>query len=177
MVRAVEAPGTDEDEVATSWGWDPQWWMGLQEADSDLAAVRAYLEQGCLPGVVERQAQTRAVRQILGQWERLGRREGVVCRSVQDPVTHDEVHQVVVPGSQIQPLLHDQAGHQGQERTVSLLRRCFYWSGMEASVSTFIQDCPRCMLFKARREVRAPMVPMWPKSPLHIVAMDFLTLG
>lgn len=33
------------------------------------------------------------------------------------------------------------------------------------------------MLFKARQEAKAPLVPMLPKAPLHIVGMDFLTLG
>lgn len=60
---------------------------------------------------------------------------------------------------------------------MSLLRRHFFWSGLEASVSTFIQACPRCTLFKSKQEARAPMVPIHAKAPLHIVAMDFLTLG
>nr|XP_055072597.1 uncharacterized protein LOC129452638 [Misgurnus anguillicaudatus] len=33
------------------------------------------------------------------------------------------------------------------------------------------------MLFKSRREARVPMVPIHAKAPLHIMAMDFLTLG
>ncbi|KAA0724018.1 hypothetical protein E1301_Tti019935 [Triplophysa tibetana] len=65
------------------------------------------------------------------------------------------VYQVVVPGDQFQPLMHayhTQMGHQGQERTLSLLRRHFFWPRMEATVGAFIQDCPRCFLLKTRKE-------------------------
>lgn len=48
---------------------------------------------------------------------------------------------------------------------------------MEADVGAFIQGCSRCLLFKTRKEVRAPLVPMRPRAPLHIVGVDFLTLG
>ena len=91
-------------------------------------------------------------RQLLGHWGKLCLREGVVCRSVHDPVTHDAIFQVVVPRTQVQSLLqayHTQIGHQGQLRTLSLLRRNFYLK-MEEFVQAFIQGCPRCMLFKAR---------------------------
>lgn len=84
---------------------------------------------------------------------------------------------MVVPEGQIQALLqayHAQLGHQGQERTVSLLRRHFHWQGIfTGSVKSFIQKYPCCRLFKTRK----PLVPIWAKAPLHIMAMDYLTLG
>lgn len=48
---------------------------------------------------------------------------------------------------------------------------------MEATVGAFIRDCPRCLQFKTRKEMRAPLVPMLPRAPLDIVGVDFLTLG
>uniref|UniRef100_A0A8C1L969 Gypsy retrotransposon integrase-like protein 1 n=1 Tax=Cyprinus carpio TaxID=7962 RepID=A0A8C1L969_CYPCA len=68
-------------------------------------------------------------------------------------------------------------GHQGQERTLALLRRHFYCPGMEGTTRTYLQRCPRCTLFKTKKDVRAPLVPMQAKPPLHMVAMDYLTLG
>lgn len=174
MVRVVEAPGFHPEEAPVSWGWDPQLWKERQKEDGDLVAVRACLEQGVPLGAAEKRTQTWVVKKLLGQWERLCLKDGVVCRSVQDLTA---VLQVVVPEGQVEPLLrayHVQLGHQGKERKVSLLRRCFYWSGMEASVNLFVQGCPRCMLFKARREVRAPLVSLCPRAPLHIVAMDYV---
>ncbi len=48
---------------------------------------------------------TWVVRKLLGQWERLYLRDGVVCRSIRDPVLGETVCQVVVPEGQIQALL------------------------------------------------------------------------
>jgi transposase InsO family protein len=180
MVGIVEAPGQLPVEPPANWGWDPQRWRMWQEEDEDLKLVRTWLGEGAWPEGEERRAQTRVVRGLLGQKERLFLKEGVVCRSLQNPTRGDEVCQVVVPEGQCHSLLqayHSKLGHQGQERTLSLLRRYFYWPGMEGTTRTYLQGCPRCMLFKARKEVRAPLVPIRAKAPLHIVAMDYLTLG
>lgn len=180
MVGVIEAPGAQLEDVPASWGWDPQRWRERQEDDEGLVVLRTYLERGILPGAAEMHAQTQMVRKLLGHWKRLCLRDGVVCRTTQDPTTRETVCQVVVPEAQIRSLLqayHGQLGHQGKKRTVSLLRRHFYWVRMDASVGLYVQECPRCTLFKARREVRAPLVPVRPRAPLHMVAMDFLTFA
>ncbi len=133
MVGIVEAPGLQQEEAPASWGWDPQRWKERQEGDAGLMAIRSWLAQGLWPEVAERRAQTGVVRKLLGQWERLYLRDGVVCRSIRDPVLGETVCQVVVPEGEIQALLqayHTQLGHQGPERTVSLLRRHFHWPGI-----------------------------------------------
>ncbi|XP_062386073.1 uncharacterized protein LOC134073108 [Sardina pilchardus] len=180
LVAVIEAPGTDEGAVPVGWGWNPRQWAELQAEDPDLRVVHAYLERGALPPAEERRAQTQTVRQILSHWGKLSLQEGVLCRAIQDNATHEVMLQVVVPQPQIQALLkayHTDMGHQGQERTLSLIRRNFYWLRMEESVSTFIQSCPRCTLHKKRPDARAPLVPIVPKAPLHILAADFLTLS
>lgn len=179
LVAMVEAPGTLRD-VPSSWGWDPGRWRRLQQGDADLCQVTSYLRQGYMPRAEERRAQTAGVQQFLRQWKRLQLREGVICRSMQDPRTQETVQQVVVPEGQVSELLtayHTRTGHQGQEKTLSLLRRYFYWPRMEKEVEEFIQSCPRCTLFKRRKEARAPLLPLRPKAPLHIIGIDFLTLG
>ncbi|XDV48519.1 hypothetical protein PO909_017918 [Leuciscus waleckii] len=180
LVGIVEATGTAEGPVPTIWGWNPGRWQDRQKEDQDLATVCRYLEKRALPAAPERRAQTQMVRKLLGQWTRLSLREGVVCRSVHEHMTNATLSQIVVPQTQVQSLLeayHSQMGHQGQERTLSLLRRSFYWPQMEASVHQFIQRCARCTLRKTRPNDRAPLVPVVPKAPLHILATDFLTLG
>lgn len=99
---------------------------------------------------------------------------------LQDPALGEEVCQIVVPEDQFQALLqayHNHLGHQGQERMTSLVRRHFYWPGMEKAVRMFISHCLCCILFKTRREVRAPLASIQAKAPLHMVAMDYLMLG
>ncbi|XDV36032.1 hypothetical protein PO909_005884 [Leuciscus waleckii] len=84
MVGIVEAPGQSPEEPPTSLGWDPQHWRMLQGEDEDLSLVRVWLGQGNWPEGAERRAQTRIVRGLLGQKERLHLKEGVICRSLQD---------------------------------------------------------------------------------------------
>lgn len=146
LVGVIEAPGMVGGAAPASWGWDPRRWKELQAADADLRVVRSYLECGALPPAAERRRQSPTVRQLLSHWGRLSLREVVLCRMRQDNRTHEMIVQVLVPKAQIQSLLeayHTDLGHQGQERTLSLIRRNFYWLRMEESVGTFIQSCPR----------------------------------
>lgn len=180
MVGVVEAPGQVSEEPPPCWGWDPQRWRRWQGEDGDVALVRTWLEQKAWPEGVGRRTQTRIVRGLLGQRGRLYLKEGVLCRALQDPGRGDEVCQIVVPEGRCQALLeayHTKMGHQGQERTLALVRQHFYWPGMEGATRTYLQRCPRCTLFKTKKDVRAPLVPMQAKAPLHMVAMDYLTLG
>uniref|UniRef100_A0A3B1KLS0 Gypsy retrotransposon integrase-like protein 1 n=1 Tax=Astyanax mexicanus TaxID=7994 RepID=A0A3B1KLS0_ASTMX len=117
---------------------------------------------------------------MLSQWNRLTVQDGVICRVVQDSQTNETITQIWVPQQRTSVLLenyHDKTGHQGVERTLSLLRRHFYWVGMEGTLRDFIQACPRCIFRKARPESKAPLVPFTAQTPLNVVAMDFLSLG
>ena len=55
--------------------------------------------------------------------------------------------------AELQPMvlkvLHDQAGHQGQERTMALIKKWFYWPGMAGDVETWCRKCERCTVAKA----------------------------
>ena len=44
---------------------------------------------------------------------------------------------------------HDDVGHQGMLRTLSLLRERFYWTGMQEEATQHILKCSRCLRRKA----------------------------
>ena len=44
---------------------------------------------------------------------------------------------------------HDKMGHQGNNRTYSLIKRQYYWKGMAKDVKDYIQRCPACRQEKA----------------------------
>ena len=180
LVGAVTAPGTPAEAVPSGWGWDPSRWKELQGGDTTLRTVREYLHRGWLPKGPERAKLPDTVKRLLSHWRRLSLSDGVVCRNIKDSLTHDILQQVVVPLDQTKALweaYHSEMGHQGVERTMSLLRRKFYWPGMEETVTSWTRTCPRCVLRKAKPESRAPLVPIVPKAPMNIVSMDFLTLS
>ena len=45
---------------------------------------------------------------------------------------------------------HDKMGHQGNNRTYSLIKRQYYWKGMAKDVKDYIQRCPTCRQEKTR---------------------------
>ena len=70
---------------------------------------------------------------------------------------------------------HDDVGHQGILRTLSLLRERFYWPGMQEEATQHILKCSRCLRRKAPPQV-APLQPILVTQPLELVHMDYLSL-
>ena len=70
---------------------------------------------------------------------------------------------------------HDDVGHQGILRTLSLLRERFYWPGMQEEAAQHILKCSRCLRRKTPPQV-APLQPILVTQPLELVHMDYLSL-
>ena len=70
---------------------------------------------------------------------------------------------------------HDDVGHQGRMRTLSLLRERFYWPGMQTEAMQHVQQCTRCLRRKTPSHV-APLQPIHVTQPLELVHMDYLFL-
>jgi len=86
--------------------------------------------------------------------------------------------QLVLPASMRRQALvglHDNVGHPGRDRTISLFQDRFYWPGMTAEVEQWVKKCRRCIVRKADPK-RAPLVNIRTIQPLELVCMDFLTL-
>ena len=69
---------------------------------------------------------------------------------------------------------HDDAGHQGQERTLSLLTERFWWPGMREQCINLVSNCPRCAQHKGKI-IKAPLQPIYATAPLDLVHLDFVT--
>ena len=69
------------------------------------------------------------------------------------------------------------AGHFGQEKTIELVRRNFWWPGMDTDITEYIQACPDCQRDKSRRHRRYGLLsPLeLPHAPWQSTAMDFIT--
>lgn len=161
-------------------GWDPGSWKELQEQDAALVRVRWYVAQGRAPTAEERKREPVAAVRILSQWERLQVRDGVLVRHLQDSGTHEVYFQILVPQQSRRSTweaYHVRSGHLGVDKTLSVLRRGFYWPGMEKEALQWVAECERCALRKARLESKAPLVPIVVGAPLEVIALDFLSLG
>jgi len=83
---------------------------------------------------------------------------------------------------QVQQILeseHDTkiAGHMGQDKTIELVRRNFWWPKMNERIIDFVQSCPECQQNKASRHrpygLSSPLE--LPYTPWQSIAMDFIT--
>lgn len=69
------------------------------------------------------------------------------------------------------------AGHFGQDRTLELIKRTYYWPAMQDSVRTYIQGCQECQRNKPNNHTTfgllAPLPP--PVKPWTRIGMDMIT--
>ena len=86
--------------------------------------------------------------------------------------------QLVVPKAHRSRALagcHDDVGHQGRMRTLSLLRERFFWPGIQTEATQYVLKCTRCLRRKTPSQV-APLQPIHVTQPLELVHMDYLSL-
>ena len=114
---------------------------------------------------------------LLRQFNHLKLINGVLHRVTS--VDEETRHQLVLPMAHVATVLeslHNDMGHPGKDRTISLIRDRFYWPGMHQDIVTWIEECGRCTRRKTPTNQRAPLVNITTSSPLELVCMDFLTL-
>ena len=87
-----------------------------------------------------------------------------------------------IPKGLVQHILkseHDTkvAGHMGQDKTIELIRRNFWWPKMNEQIIDFVRSCPECQKNKASRHqpygLSSPLE--LPYAPWQSIAMDFIT--
>ena len=68
------------------------------------------------------------------------------------------------------------AGHFSQEKTIELLRRNFWWPGMDTDITEYVQACPGCKRDTSRRHRRYGLLsPLGlPYAPRQSMGMDFI---
>ena len=105
-------------------------------------------------------------------------RHGLLYKKYFDINLQEERMQFVLPKKywlQALEACHDNVGHLGTERTLSLLRNRFYWPNMAQDVEIYVKSCPRCLRFKKLPE-RAILNTIEMTRPLELVHIDYLTI-
>ena len=70
---------------------------------------------------------------------------------------------------------HDKIGHQGNNRTYSLIKQQYHWKGMAKDVKDYIQQCPACQQEKARVQSYPLHMMEIPDRPFDKIEMDLVT--
>lgn len=113
-------------------------------------------------------------RVLLREWDKLKMDEnGVMWRKT----AHR--NQLVLPERHRKTALrelHNEMGHQGIDRTVSLIRDRFFWPHMQREIEQYVMSCACLKQKKPSRESRAPLVNIVTTQPFELVSVDFLHL-
>ena len=129
-------------------------WIKGQDADPTISTVKTCVSLGTRPNQVQMQNYSIEARKYLRNWKHLTLKEAVLFHRTS--IRGEPVDQVVLPRSAreiVFKALHDDMGHQGRDRTLSLFKERFYWPGMNANIALWVSRCDRCI----RRKV-APTV-------------------
>ena len=82
----------------------------------------------------------------------------------------------VVPVNQRQvaiDMCHWGARHQGQDRSLSLMKEQFWWPGLANTLFLVIQNCGRCKQFEAKCQI-PEMGPILCTQPMELVHVDYV---
>ncbi|KAF7699137.1 hypothetical protein HF521_003879, partial [Silurus meridionalis] len=151
--------------------------LDKQRLDPVVSRVRFFVERGRRPSRREKVEESEETVRTLKQWGKFTIKLGILYRVSKNPLTKKKIFQYVVPAvlrGLVLKGVHDNAGHQGQHRTLWLARQRFYWNSLEHDTKLYVSQCKRCVLSKTPEpEARAPLVSITTTAPLELVCVDF----
>ena len=155
-------------------------WMKEQRADPNLTVIIKLIESGQLQKRKLHGKDTPEVKSLLRIRKSLKLFKDILYRKTYtDNSSSKKIQwQLVVPKAYRSRALagcHDDVGHQGRMRTLSLLRERFFWPGMQTEAIQHVLKCTRCLRRKTPSHV-APLQPIHVTQPLELVHMDYLSL-
>ena len=150
-------------------------WMKEQRADPNLTVIIKLIESGQLQKRKQHGKDTPEVKSLLRIRKSLKLVKDILYRKTytNNSSSKKVQWQLVVPKAYRSRALagcHDDVGHQGRMRTLSLLRDRFYWPGMQADAMQHVMKCTRCLRRKTPSHV-APLQPIHVTQPLELVHM------
>ena len=83
---------------------------------------------------------------MLREWKKLLLVDGILYRNT--TVDGQSARQLVLHAhfrDKVLGHLHDDMGHQGRDKTMSLVRQRFYWPSLDSDVEKKVKNCVRCI--------------------------------
>jgi hypothetical protein len=153
--------------------------LSLQEQDQTISRVLFYVQRKRKATRREAAAEPACVSKLLRHWKKLKVQNGILYRVRKDNRLNKKLSQFIVPDGLKHDILlglHDNAGHQGRARTLSLARERFFWAGMETDIVNHVRRCERCIVGKTLEPAaRAPLESIHTSEPMELVCIDFWT--
>ena len=181
LVESISSsPEIISSELITDFSEPPLDWFKLQRADPSLATIIHLMESDQLYKRKPYKKDSADVKSLLRIKKSLVLTKDILFRKSYTDNTSSKkiIWQLVVPKTHGRKAIlgcHDEIGHQGRVRTLSLLRERFFWPGMQVEATQHIAKCSRCLKRKSTPQV-APLQPILVSQPLKLVHLDYLTL-
>ena len=155
-------------------------WMKEQRADPNLTVIIKLIESGQLQKRKQHGKDTPEVKSLLRIRKSLKLVKDILYRKTYTDNSSSKkiLWQLVVPKAYRSRALagcHNDVGHQGRMRTLSLLRERFFWPGMQTDAMQHVMKCTRCLRRRTPSHV-APLQSIHVTQPLELVHMDYLSL-
>ena len=163
------------EQLLQSHGLTSKDWRKAQLDDPTLSVIVRSLETG-LPAPLKRDVDPAFDKRYLKEWDKLLISNGVLHRKV--VLNGQDFMQLVLPPvfrEDIFTALHDDLGHQGRDRTMSLIKQRCFWPGMDTYIKNKVASCGRCIRRKTGSD-RAELVSITSTAPMEIVCLDFLSI-
>ena len=151
-------------------------WASEQMKDVTLSRVIHLLKSDFNPQTTSLKDETTSVAKYMRDWQKLSFNNNILYRTT--TLDGQQVRQLVLPlhfRSVVLKLLHDESGHQGRDRTKSLVQSRFFWHGLDTDVDQKVISCERCTMRKSNPG-RAELINIVSTQPMELVCIDFLTL-
>ena len=144
-------------------------WKHAQLTDRNISQILEYLSlrRHLLNQMVE---DSKIDKIFFRDWDKYVIEDGVLLReSVQQG---KKVSQLVVPEkfqTDIFMAYHDDLGHQGRARTLSLMKRRLFLPDMDAFLGPMIKECGRCIMKKISPARTSNLVSIVSTAPIKVV--------
>ena len=134
-------------------------WCKAQQQDATLNLAIQYLKSGARKPALQILANPIYDARYLKDWDKLYLRDGILYRN--GTVSNQGFQQLVVPLSyrdEIFTALHSDLGHQGHDRTMSMIKQRFVCPGIDSFVAEKVRQCHQCIMRKSNPGISAELV-------------------
>ena len=164
------------EEILTGTALSAMDWQKAQSSDDNIRFIIDSLIEGQRPTAAYAERQNVDKRYLLA-WDSYKFKDCILYRTAS--IGGESIEQLVLLSALTEIVFksyHDDLGHQGGDRTTSLIRRRFYWPGMNNFIKNKVQLCERCIRRKTAPIKATELVNITSSAPMELVCIDYLSL-